>query len=177
MDGVIMNSEALDRLTMIHGTHLENVIGIINEMATPEKSLLMMRLFIVSLVAFWEAFHEKLCREVLIHNQNISAEAEKQILYFNNPDPDKIDKLYNNVLGIANITEEAWWGDPFQKTGITSVEFRETIKHMVKLRHDIAHGEWQLPLSANDCQNFLSAVIHLAVRTEEVVDAHFQISR
>ena len=52
-----MFSQALNRLTKIHGKHLTDAIEIINDAPTEPKALLMQRLFVVSLVAFWEAFH------------------------------------------------------------------------------------------------------------------------
>ena len=171
-----MSSQALNRLTTIHGEHLKDVIEIINDAPTEPKTLLMQRLLVVGLVAFWEVFHEELCRESLAFHPNPPETAEQRIKGFHNPEPKKITCLYNNVLGIHDITE-SWWGNFPQKTGKTPDEFRATIQRMIKLRHDTAHGIWGLPLSPKDCQDFLVAVLLLAVRTDKAVHAHFQTSK
>jgi hypothetical protein len=161
-------SQALKRLTAIHGKHLTDAIEMINDAPTAAKAILMQRLFVVSLAAFWEAFHEELCRETLVRHPNPPGNADQCIENFHNPVPRKIDQLYRRVLGIQNITE-SWWGNRLQKTGKTPLEFSNTIQRMMDLRHDTAHGDWACQLSPADCQAFLSAVLHLAIRTDEAV--------
>lgn len=167
-----MSSQALKRLITIHGQPLTDAIEIINDAPSETKAILMQRLFVVSLAAFWEAFHEELCRETLPYHPNPPSNAEQCIEAFHNPEPNKIIRLYRDVLGIPNITE-SWWGNLLQKTGKTPDEFRTTIKRMMELRHDTAHGDWARPLSPADCQDFLGAVLFLAVRTDETVRAFF----
>ncbi len=66
-----MFSEALNTLTKVHGQHLNDIIEIINS-SSKQKNSLMQRMFVVSLAAFWEAFHEKLCSETLARCPDIS---------------------------------------------------------------------------------------------------------
>ena len=160
--------QALDRFTSIHGSILNDAIEITNTTPSQPKSILMQRLFVVSLAAFWEAFHEALCRETLARHPNPPKNAERFIDNFHNPTPRKIIQLYFNVLGITDITE-AWWGNPFQKTGNTPEAFSAIIEHLMNIRHDTAHGNWARPLSPADCQEFLATTLHLAIRTDERV--------
>jgi hypothetical protein len=104
-----MSSQALNSLTIIHGKHLNNVIEVINNAPT-QKALLIQRMLVVSLAAFWEAFHEELCRETLERHPNPPRNAERYIESSHNSEPKKITQLYNNVLGIQDITE-SWWGN------------------------------------------------------------------
>jgi len=61
-----MSSQALDRFTLVHGAVLNDTIEITNTTSSEPKAVLMQRLLDVSLAAFWEAFHEALCRETLL---------------------------------------------------------------------------------------------------------------
>jgi hypothetical protein len=161
-----MLSRALDTFTTIHGGALNDIIDIINTTSSPQKAELIQRLLVVSLAAFWEVFHEALCRETLVLHPNPPSDAEKVIENFHNPIPRKIKRLYSDVLGIDDITE-SWWGNLELKTGETPDVFRAIIEHLMDVRHDTAHGKWLLPVSPKDCQDFISATLHLAVRTDE----------
>ena len=88
-----MFSQALDTLTAVHGKHLNDAIEIINNSST-QKALLMQRMLVVSLAAFWEAFHEELCKETLARCPAIPQNASHYIESFHNPTPNKIDRLY-----------------------------------------------------------------------------------
>lgn len=166
-----MFSNAVNLLFKIHGEHLTDIIEIINS-STGRHNSLMQRMFIVSLAAFWEAFHEELCRETLARCSNHPSNVMTYIDNFHNPTSFKIDQLYKNVLGINKITE-SWWGNLKYETGITPSDFRERINQMMNVRHDTAHGKWELPLSASDCMDYISAVMHLALRTDEAVFEHY----
>jgi hypothetical protein len=164
-----MSSDALNTLSRIHGMMLNDSIDIINSISSCSQITLMHRLLVVSLAAFWEAFHEDLCRETLHYHRCPSAKAaEKLIKSFNNPIPIRIKELYKDVLGIPDIVDMAWRGSA-NKTGKTPKEFEEIINRMMNLRHDTAHGKFSLPVSAADCQEFLGVVLHLAIRTDDAV--------
>jgi hypothetical protein len=60
------------------------------------------------------------------------------------------------------------------QTGPRPADFYLTIQRMMTIRYDTAHGKWILPLSAADCENFLSTVLHLAIRTDEKVYEYFR---
>jgi hypothetical protein len=63
-----MSSQALDKF----GTNevvFRDLINITNSVPAEQKES-MMRLLVVSLAAFWEAFHEDLCRETLSRVSN-----------------------------------------------------------------------------------------------------------
>jgi hypothetical protein len=170
-----MNSQALDNFTCMHGKILVDVIDIINAAPTTQKTIIMRRLLIVSLAAFWEAFHEDLCREYLPSNTNNAQIARDAINNFSNPTTKKIKRLYDKVFQIPDITQ-AWRGNQRNKTGKTPAEFQNIIDRMMKLRYDTAHGIWNLPIDASDCKSFLATTLFLAVRTEEYVASHLRVS-
>lgn len=161
-------SRALDTFTKIHGSALNDAIEIIKTTSSPQKAELIQRLLVVSLAAFWEVFHEALCRETLVLHPSPPRDAERAIENFHTPNPRRIKQLYSDVLGIYDITE-SWWGNLKLKTGTTPDAFRATIKRLMDVRHDTAHGKWLLSVSPEDCQDFIAAALHLAVRTDETV--------
>jgi hypothetical protein len=159
-----MNSKALDSFTE-NKVVFQELIELVNNVSAGQKEL-MMRLLIVSLAAFWEAFHEDLCRETLSRNPNPNA--VRALARFHNPISRNIKGLYNDALGIPDITT-AWWGNAKRKTGKSPAEFCAIIDKMMDLRHDTAHGKWKGHVSASDCMDFLVTAVHLAVRTDEHV--------
>jgi hypothetical protein len=169
-----MSSRALDKLTVTHGRILNDGIEIANSTVTRLQAELMYRLLVVSIAAFWEAFHEDLCREMLVRHPGPPARAEKAVDRFHNPTSRKIDELYRKALGIENVTD-GWRGNALQKSGKTPDEFCHTIDRLMQMRHDTAHGifaQSQQPSPA-DCQEFLGTVLLLAVRTDERVSDSF----
>ena len=159
-----MNSKALDSFT---GNKIvfEELIELVNNVSAGQKDL-MMRLLIVSLAAFWEAFHEDLCRETVSRYPN--PKAERAIAMFHNPISKNIKRLYKDALVIPDITT-SWWGNTKYKTGKSPAEFGAIIDHMMDLRHDTAHGQWKGNVSAKDCMDFLFTTFHLAIGTDEYV--------
>ena len=165
-----MNSQALDRFTaneVIFG----EMIDLTNKLSSGQKKS-MMRLLVVSLAAFWEAFHEDLCRETLTRKPNPTKKAMNAIKNFHNPKSQNIKRLFNDVLQISDITT-AWWGNPVDRTGKSPADFCKIIDHMMDIRHDTAHGKWEARLSARDCMDFLGTTVHLAIRTDEIVATVF----
>lgn len=170
-----MPSQALNRLTEIHGNVLKDVIEIVSDSSTKSKMTLM-RLLVVSLAAFWEAFHEDLCRETLVYHPNPPHDDANAFIEFkfHNPTPKNITTLYHYVLDITDITD-CWWGNPLNKEGKSLTEFGQTIERMMDLRHDVAHGKWSLSISPKDCDEFLDTILHLAIRTDNKVHAFIQL--
>lgn len=118
-----MNSQALDTFTK-NEVIFRDLIDLVNNVSA-EKKELMMRLLVVSLAAFWEAFHEDLCRETLSRNPNPTKEAVTAIARFHNPDSKNIKRLYNDALQIPDITT-AWWGNRADKTGQSPLSFAKS---------------------------------------------------
>jgi hypothetical protein len=165
-----MNSQALDKF-MKNKVVFTDLIDLTHQVPA-EKREMVMRMLVVSLVAFWEAFHEDLCREVLPRNPNATTKAQKAIRKFHNPNSGNIKNLYNDVLQISDITA-AWWGKPSDRTGQTPQQLCSIIDRMMELRHDTAHGVWQAPISAPDCMDFLSTTVMLAMCIDDQVASRF----
>src|SRR5207249_1999248 len=127
-----MSTRALDRFTQ-NEVLFRDLIDLTNNVPA-EHRVVMMRLLVVSLAAFWEVFHEELCLETFSRNPNPTEKAVKAIANaigkgFNNPDSEKIKRLYDDVLQIPDITT-AWWGNPADRTGESPVEFCKIIDDM-----------------------------------------------
>jgi hypothetical protein len=165
-----MSSRALDEFTVTHGTMLNHGIAITNGLSDPEQASLMYRLLVVSIAAGWEAFHEDLCREVLVRRSDIPTRAARSIEGFHNPNPKRIDQLYREVLGVERITDS--WGR-HDGQGVTPDESRQVIERLMEFRHDTAHGVFALRPSPDDCNSFLPTVLWLAVCTDERVNELF----
>src|SRR5690242_5150412 len=104
-----MNSPAIEKLVtnkILFGDLIE-----LARTAPEGRKELMLRMLVVSLAAFWEAFHEDLWREVVARMANPPSEAAHWIDNFNTPSSTKLQRLYELILGIPDITEEAWWGN------------------------------------------------------------------
>lgn len=166
-----MSSHALDEFTVTHGAMLNHGIAITNGLSDPEQASLMHRLLVVSIAASWEAFHEDLCREVLVRRSDIPTRAVRsKIKDFNNPKPTRIDQLYREVLGVERITDS--WGR-HDGQGVTPDESRQVIERLMEFRHDTAHGLFARRPTPDDCNRFLSTVLYLAVCTDARVNELF----
>jgi hypothetical protein len=163
-----MGSQALDRFTT-NKALFEDLIEITNKVPAEHKPI-MMRLLVVTLAAFWEAFHQDLCREWLSQRPNPPKPARNAIDNFHNPKSEKIRRLYAVVLQIPDITS-SWWGNVLDKTGKSPAEHGQIIDNMMSVRHDTAHGEWKAQISASDCKEFLFTAVHLAIRTDDYAAA------
>lgn len=159
-------TQALGSFMVTHGAMLKDGIAIANSVPRGTQSLLMRRLLVVAVAASWEAFHEDLCREARESRVGL-ANGVGAIQRFHNPTSRNIDRLYRDVLGVGRITDS--WGTADPARGMTTDECRAGVDKLMRFRHDTAHGVFELSPTGDECAEFLSTVLYLAIRTDEHV--------
>ncbi len=101
------------------------------------------RAVVVSCVSAWEAYIEELVRESLRVLQPacppgvwqaLNAFVEDQLTRFNTPSRENVRVLIHRTIGLADI--HAFWG----WQNCTSDQVVARLRHVITLRHEIAHG-------------------------------------
>lgn len=160
---------------------IQNDLNTIDEIdRLDHKKYYLNQAYIIHLVSQWQVFIEDLIEyglnELLIKsNKNnsmgvfvhaIKKNYDQQIKRFNTPNLSNIDNLFEDTLGIQDIT------DKFQWDNMTRVKAAQILDDVLKLRHKIAHtGVSDVILDAEKNYKYMKHLYNLAYILQYTVDA------
>jgi hypothetical protein len=105
---------------MIHVAEVEHLLAISAQQRRLRDAEIINRAAVVFLMAVWQTYVEALADDAFTHRVST-------------PSPQKIDALFEKVLGIKAVSQSWKW------RGMTADRARRRLEEILALRHQIAH--------------------------------------